>query len=89
MVDKQAAQMAEPVVTEEEIKQYLASLLTEWNFRLLTDTEISTNMVLWVESVIVTAYQSNPETKSFGKPEFWNLLKCLLGKQGRPTPLKK
>lgn len=70
MTGKTAPPAAGHMVTEEEIKQYLTRLLPEWNLRLLTDT--SANVVLWVESVTVTAYQSAPETESSGKLNLWN-----------------
>ena len=76
MTGKTAAPAAGHMVTEEEIKQYLTRLLPEWNLRLLTDT--SANVVLWVESVTVTAYQSAPETESSGKLNLWNrFIQCL------------
>lgn len=66
---------ARHVVTEEEIKQYLTYLIPEWNLRLLMDADASANIVLWVESVTVTAYQSAPETKSSGKLNLWK--RCI------------
>lgn len=72
MMGKTAPPAAGHMVTEEEIKQYLTRLLPEWNLRLLTDTDTSANMVLWIESVTVTAYQSAPETESSGKLNLWN-----------------
>lgn len=87
MVGKQEIKAAEYVVAEEAIKQYLASLLPEWNLRLLTDTETSADMVLWVESVTVTAYQSTPETKSSGKPEFWNPFRKRRDRESAKSPI--
>lgn len=59
-----------PHVTEEEIKEYLAGLLGEWNFRLLTEADALADQILWVESASVTAYQPSPEKEPSGKPEF-------------------
>ena len=84
MAGETAAPEAGHVVTEEEIRQYLTCRLPEWNLRLLTDTDASANVVLWVESVTVTAYQSAPETELSGKPNLWKrfIQKCLMGMPG-------
>lgn len=87
------------VMTEEEITRYLTCLIPEWNLRLLTDTDISANVVLWVESVTVTAYQSAPEAKLFEKLNLWKRFarflsagadkKMSYGNAGHSRSLKK
>lgn len=86
VMPKLTGKMAEYVIPEETIRQYLIDLLPEWNFRMLTDAQKSTDMVLWVDSVTVTAYLYTPKTKSFGILRFLNLFrksrKGLMGKRG-------
>lgn len=64
-------------VTEEEARQYLAGLRDELNLRLLADAETLAGMVLWVESVTVTAYMPGCTANA------------LAGGRGKPRSLKK
>lgn len=79
-----ARQSADAFQKEEEkdkLQQYLTELLPEWNLRLLMETELSAETVLWVESVTVTAYHSVPEAEEAKKKSgFWRWLAHLLGR---------
>lgn len=83
MEGEQSAQTKETVMTEEEVRQYLEGQLAEWNLRLLTDPDTLADMVLWVESVAVTAYRFPPERQLSEKRKVRNLFwifKHLMGR---------
>lgn len=76
---------ADGAAEREEIQQCLTQLPLELNFRLLLQTEVFSQEILWVESVTVTSYQPTPVKKQFQETDslsgwMWNHLTEMLGK---------